>query len=196
MTVKMSLGTSAKDTSEWLIGRGSMFVEALTNKLTFLMLKLQQHIVKDKLSGQVLSRRSGKLANSIVAYPATVEGEQLIGRVQGASGPAFYGRYHEFGGKGYYDIYPKNKLALAFFPMGASNVPGGKQILRGMSQMSNLKRRASSITKFAGAGGVVVKHVHHPPLPQRSFMASSAADMREQIINELNLVLRKPEASI
>jgi len=63
-----------------------------------LMLELQAKIVGEKLQGQVLAHRSGKLAGSIRVVPAIVEGTSVVGIVQGAGGPAFYGRVHEFGG--------------------------------------------------------------------------------------------------
>lgn len=60
--------------------------------------KLQSHIVLTKLQGQVLHHRSGKLAASIRALPVTEEGGSLVERVEGAGGPAWYGRIHNEGG--------------------------------------------------------------------------------------------------
>ena len=189
----MSIRLSFNDTDRLLIarlnGKGTVMVQALASRLTQLMLKLQQHIVRDKLSGQVLHRRSGMLAGSIVAYPAQAQGSMIIGKVEGASGPAWYGQVHELGGRGAYDIYPKNKKALAFFPQGYSAVPGGRLMLRGMKQTSNLKRRGGAIAAFHGAGGVVVKSVHHPPLPKRSFMVTSQEEYRGMIVEELRLAV-------
>lgn len=190
MTVRLSFGDSDRQLIAQLNGKGTAIIQALTSKLTNLMLRLQQHIVRDKLSGQVLHHRTGKLASSIVAYPAQAEGSQLVGKVEGASGPAFYGQVHERGGRGPYEIRPVNKKALAFFPQGYSQVEGGRQILRGMKQMGNLKRRGAAIAKFQEAGGIVVKHVTHPPLPKRSFMATGLEDMHAQIVEELRLALR------
>ncbi len=191
MTIRLSFNDTDRLAIAQLNGKGNAIVQALAGKLTYLMLQLQQHIVRDKLSGQVLHHRSGKLAGSIVAYPTEAQGSQLAGKVEGAGGPAWYGQVHELGGRGPYDIYPVNKKALAFFPQGYSAVEGGRQILRGMLQTSNLRRRESAIASFRGSGGVVVKHVHHPPLPKRSFMVSGMEDMRPQIVSGLEQAMRQ-----
>jgi len=141
--------------------RGPKIIAALAQRLTLLMFKLQRKIQTEKLQGQVLHHRSGKLFGSIHATPAKVEGTKLVGQVSGAGGPAWYGQVHENGGTRAYVILPVNKKALKF-------VMGGKDI-------------------FA-------KRVNHPPLPQRSFMASSLAEMREEIITSVQQTAR--EASL
>jgi len=55
---------------------------------------LQAHIVRDKLSGQVLHRRSGRLSRSIHSAPARAEGGNVIGKV-GTN--VVYAPVHEFG---------------------------------------------------------------------------------------------------
>lgn len=62
------------------------------------LIRLQAHIVADKLQGQVLHHRTGKLSASIRVIPPRFEGDSLVGAVEGAGGPAWYGRIHEFGG--------------------------------------------------------------------------------------------------
>lgn len=127
-------------------------LQALTDKLTVDMAKLQAHVVGDKLSGQVLQHRTGKLAASIIAGEAELAGDKITGSVSGAGGPAFYGRFHEYGTTNAYTIVPTNKKALAF-------MLGGKQ--------------------------VIVRSVLHPPIQERSFMRSSLADLRDQIVADL-----------
>jgi len=62
---------------------------------------LQAHVVQDKLSGQVLRRRTGVLASSINVGGADSATEflesptELVGRV---GTKVWYGRIHEFGG--------------------------------------------------------------------------------------------------
>ena len=185
MSVQMSFGGSDQKVVAWLQLKGPKIIKAIATRLTLLMLKLQQHIVRDKLSGQVLHRRTGKLAGSIVAYPAEVSGTTLIGRVEGAGGVAWYGRVHEYGGTHDYDIYPVNKKALAFFPQGYANVEGGRQVLRGMKQTTNLTRKSKAIMEFSAQGGIVVRSVHHPALPMRAFMRPSQYEMEPTIISEL-----------
>ena len=129
----------------------STVVAMLMQKVTALSIALQAHIVRDKLSGQVLNRVSGKLSRSIQEV-VTQSGQSVIGRVFSA-GDVKYAAIHEFGGQtSPHDIYPKKADALAF-------VMGGK-------------------TVFA-------KVVHHPgsKIPERSFMRSALADMREEIVN-------------
>jgi hypothetical protein len=58
--------------------------------------QLQRHIQSDKLSGQVLSSRTGNLKRSIVQIPATNEGGSIVGGV-GLGAEAPYGLAHEFG---------------------------------------------------------------------------------------------------
>jgi phage gpG-like protein len=81
-----------------LRAKGPQIVQALLVKMNALMLRLQAKIVGEKLQGQVLHHRTGKLAGSIRAIPAVLEGTMIVGAVEGAGGPAFYGRIHEFGG--------------------------------------------------------------------------------------------------
>ena len=48
--------------------------------------------------------------------------------------------------------------------------------------MRNPNLRARGIAQFSAAGGVVVKHVHHPPLPARPIGQPSLNEMHDQII--------------
>jgi hypothetical protein len=81
-----------------LRAKGPQIIEAVLRKMNSLTLQLQAKIVGEKLQGQVLQHRTGKLAGSIRMIPAVVEGESVVGAVEGGGGPAFYGRVHEYGG--------------------------------------------------------------------------------------------------
>jgi len=178
--------------------KGPSVIQALIIKLNALMLRLQSKIVNEKLrEGNPLHTITGNLARSIVAIPAVFEADRVIARVEGASGTAWYGRVHEFGGTGAYDIYPVNKKALAFFSNKWTMVPGGGMMLRtepvthgkGIIQAmrsTGPKRRAAGIAAFGASGGIVTKHVLHPPMPKRPFMAPALEEMRGVIISELN----------
>jgi len=87
---------------------------ALTDKLNELDLRMQQYIVGEELHGQVLKQRSGRLAGSIRAIPASRSGSEITGAVEGGGGPAFYARVHEYGGQKEYPIVPVNAKALMF----------------------------------------------------------------------------------
>lgn len=104
--------------SKLLKERSAKVNSLVARVMTELMLRLQQHIQRDKLQGQVLKHRSGKLTGSIIAHPATVSGHVITASVTGAGGPAWYGRIHEEGGRKTYVIYPTNKLALRWLVGG------------------------------------------------------------------------------
>jgi hypothetical protein len=107
---------------ETLRTKGPRIIAVLMTKLNALMIQLQSYIVSNKLSGQVLARRTGILAGSIRAIPATVEGAKIVAAVEGGGGPAFYGRIHEEGPEqGAYPIVAVRARALSF-------VMGGKQV--------------------------------------------------------------------
>lgn len=84
--------------------------------------KLGRYIQTEKLSGQVLHRVTGKLADSVRLVPASQQGPTIEGGVAAAGGPAWYGRLHEYGTSRSYPIVAVNKQALAF-------VMGGKQVI-------------------------------------------------------------------
>ena len=90
--------------------------EALRIKMTGLMLMLAAHIVGDKLSGQVLHHRTGKLIDSVRLNPsqATASENEVAGGVESSGGPAWYGRGWELTGFKAHEIVPVNKKALAF----------------------------------------------------------------------------------
>ena len=112
--------------------------------------KLRSYIVSNKLLGQVLQRRSGRLGRSIKARTEdTAEG--VTGFVF-SSGDVPYARIQEYGGKtAAHVIEAKNGKALAF-------MMGGRQVF--------------------------FRKVNHPGsnIPERSYMRSSLADMRDEII--------------
>ena len=160
--IRLSFNNSDQRVAESLRAKGPRILEAVRTKMDGLMIELQAKIVGEKLSGQVLNRRTGKLSNSIRALPADIEqnfqGDSVVGRVEGGGGPAFYGRVQEFGGTHSYPIVPVNAKALAF-------MMGGKQVF--------------------------FMRVIHPPLQERSFMRSSLEESREDIFNSLKQSVRE-----
>lgn len=153
--IRISFNTSDQRIVAALKIKAPQIISALVRKLTILMIRLQRRIVTEKLSGQVLHHRTGKLAGSIVAHPAEVRGSTISASVTGAGGSMAaggYGRVHERGGTRAYEIVPVNKQALRF-------MLGGKEV-------------------FA-------KSVTHPPLPARPFMRPAIEEMKNEIISEL-----------
>jgi phage gpG-like protein len=96
--IQLSFNGSDQRIAVALRAKGPQIIQLLVSKMNALMLQLQAKIVGQKLQGQVLAHRTGKLSGSIRMIPATVDGSLITGAVEGAGGPAFYGRIHEFGG--------------------------------------------------------------------------------------------------
>lgn len=137
----------------WLRGMPDKVRNSLEKAVYILAEKLRSHVVRDKLLGQVLHRRTGMLGQSIQdkvnSSPAEVTGTVY------SSGDVPYARIHEYGGKtAAHIIEARNAKALSF-------TIGGKQV-------------------FA-------KRVNHPGsvMPERSFMRSSLADMKSEIIEKM-----------
>lgn len=72
-------------------------VSALTERVLYWMLQLQDRI-HQKLDGGVLQHRSGRLLGSFGSPKIQRVGSSIIGTVEGAGGPAWYGQIHEDGG--------------------------------------------------------------------------------------------------
>lgn len=156
------LGESDAKTVQAIKSRLPAIMEAVRRRLDVVDAKLQRKIQREKLEGQVLHHRSGKLVNSIRMIPAEISGSRITGRVEGAGGPAWYGAIHEqmpgseFTSPRAYEIVPTTKKALSF--------------------MLNGKR-------------IIVKRVKHPAAKERSFMRSAYAEMEGQIAEELQAAI-------
>lgn len=105
-----------------LEAKGPEILQRVVLRMNAAAIMLQQHIVLNKLQGQVLKHRTGKLAASIRVINAVLQGSEITAQVQGGGGPAWYGRLHEYGTNAWYFIRPVNKKALAF------NI-GGTQVI-------------------------------------------------------------------
>lgn len=194
--IKLSFNSTDKRLVAFLERKRPKVVEELSDTLDTQMLALQRR-VQQKLSGEVLQHRSGKLLGSVTKGPTEVSGNKISATVSAAGGPAFYGRIQETGGTRQYEILPKNKKALAFFPQGsvggaiaASNTPfvPGKATVRGLytrSGRASGQLKPSRLGTFSQLGGVVVKKVIHPPLPARPFMRTSLMELQGTIIEKL-----------
>lgn len=139
-----------------LRAKGGRVIEVLMTRSNALMLQLQSKIVSEKLSGQVLARRTGMLSASVNAIPASLDMDNLKIRfgVESSGGPAWYGRLFEEGGSDHaYKIMATKARALAF-------LNHGKQ--------------------------VYAKAVMHPPQQQRAFMRPSVEEFMPVIQAELN----------
>jgi phage gpG-like protein len=130
----------------------------LLAKVTALAFELERKIKGDKLSGQVLNVRSGKLRASIHSSASQTE-TSTIGKAA-SSGDVKYAAVHEFGGTIQVpEIVAKGK-ALAFMQNG---------------KMAFYKKVAAHTVK----------------MPERSYMRSSLADMKDRIIAEMTEAVRE-----
>jgi len=88
--------------------------EELRKAVTASAFNLQAHVVGQKLSGQVLKRKTGALAASI-GFEVGEDAEGVQARVGTLKKAVVYARIHEYGGKtAAHVILPKHKKALAF----------------------------------------------------------------------------------
>lgn len=94
--------------------------DVLVTRITYLAEKLKNHVVNDKLQGQVLNHISGKLWRSI-QQDVEDAGSTITGKVYSA-GDVKYAAIHEYGGRTPpHVIEAKSGAALAF-------TMGGKQV--------------------------------------------------------------------
>jgi phage gpG-like protein len=90
--------------------------DALYETLEILAIKMQRHVMEDKLSGQQLRNRTGNLRRSI-NYALSTEGETKMTATVGKN--VAYAHIHEYGGQtAPHVIEPKNVKALRFIMGG------------------------------------------------------------------------------
>lgn len=123
-------------------------------------LKLMRESVQNKLSGQVLKRRTGTLARSVTQSPRVYQTEQAVvgtvgvENIVGPKGraPVQYGKTHEFGFKGEVSV---------------------KAHLRQIKQAWGKSLKAPiEVTVHA--------HTRSVDLPERSFLRSALASLEQQ----------------
>ena len=135
---------------------------ALVRKVTALRLKLEAHIKNDKLSGQVLKVQTGNLRASIFSQTID-EGDTIIGRAA-SSGDVKYAGIHEFG--------------------GVIEHPGGTPYMM-------IEGKTVFVSKMLSKNlNLPVTAPHSIPMPERSFMRSSLADMREEIVDGMTQAVK------
>jgi hypothetical protein len=165
--LEISFNGSDKRAVEALVSKTDTIIGRLTLKLNALMLRLQAKIVGEKLDGQVLHHRSGKLSQSIRVVPPAIEGGNLRAAVQGAGGPAWYGRLHEFG-------YTYTREA------------GHRRIgFNAKGEITKLLTRAKSVRRSVASTKSIDVRSYTVHIPVRSFMRTSQEEMRPVITEEL-----------
>ena len=125
------------------------------------LLKLQGHIVADKLSGQVLNVKTGNLRRSITVEEAAQDGAAIVGRVYSA-GDVKYAGIHEFGYKG-----PEQ---VAAFTRKSTHVFG------------------RTVPQYEQHVGAFTRNMN---VPERSFMRSGLADLRAEITADIDAAAKQ-----
>lgn len=128
---------------------------ALRQRMSRIVLRLQAHVVQDKLQGQVLNVREGRLQRSI--NQAVIEGEASIMGIVGSGGNVKYAAAHEYGFQGAVTV---------------------REHLRTITQAFG-KPLATPVT------ATVRQHTMNMNLPERSFLRSALSDERSQIISDI-----------
>jgi hypothetical protein len=145
---------------EALKNKGPRIVRILTGKVTQLMLQLSAFVAGRKLSGRVLKVRTGVLRASVHAVPTRIEGTKIIGEVESAGGPAFYGVFQEHGGTREYEIRAVKARALAFMSHGkqvfAKSVVHPPLLPRGFSSSSELENAQNIREQLEAAIGEAI----------------------------------------
>ena len=135
----------------WLSALPAKLRAALEKEISTLAQDLRTHIIRDKLVGQVLNRRSGRLGQSI--QERVESSTTAVTGVVYSSGDVPYARIHEYGGKtAAHVIKAKNADALAFMWRGKQafykkvNHPGSNMPERSYMR-SSLKDMKDEITE-------------------------------------------------
>lgn len=104
--IRMALVGNPNRMPDKIKGMVTGFRKEAYQSMSRLVMELTRKVKQDKLSGQVLNNRTGRLRRSI--HPEVqATGRSLFGRV-GTN--VIYAAIHEYGG----DIYPKTAKALRF----------------------------------------------------------------------------------
>ncbi len=117
--LEITLKSDLRKLYDALKSKPQAIVDVLTTRLNIVLTQLQRYVIVQKLSGQVLHRRTGALAGAVRVVSAHAEGTQIKGGVTAAGSPAsLYGRVHEVGGSHAYQIFSVRARALKFMQGG------------------------------------------------------------------------------
>ena len=97
----------------FLESKTNAIMKALEAKMDFTSARVQQIIVNDKLQGQLLNHRSGKLSNSVRPTSTVVTVDEIDGGVVAGGSGAPYARPLEYGSRAHL-IRAINAKALHF----------------------------------------------------------------------------------
>lgn len=152
--------------------------KVLKSEVRSLAVMLAGYVKTDKLTGEVLHVRSGRLRRSIT-FRVQEDGSLVTGIV-GTN--VEYARAHEFG----VDMFKAVTVREYLRKTKASWREAGKIGWRGKNRLA--------IARDASMGGVVVHSFtrnQHIKLPERSFLRSALADLTPEIRQGLEAAVRK-----
>src|ERR1700761_6354129 len=119
-TVSFSVDTAAVEAA--LRGKADTIIAALVQRTQAIDEALQAKITGEKLSGQMLHQRTGKLIGSVRTIPVTNDGATITGGVQAGGGPAYYAKFQNYGTAGPYEIVPLDPKGVLAFMIGGKQV--------------------------------------------------------------------------
>lgn len=156
MSLKFTV-VGAKETGIGLRADSRALITNLQKVLTKLGIKLTRHVVQDKLHGQVLHQRSGRLAGSVhrTEQFSDTKNTETVGT------NVVYAGIHEYGGV----IHHPGGTAYFFDPKAGA-----------IRFVANADRAAAYLPRTK-------PHTIH--MPARSFLRSALADMQVEIIADL-----------
>lgn len=137
---------------------------ALEQKIQQLTIKLQRKVVSNKLQGQALNVRTGRLQRSI--EQAMVKDPQSITGI--VSTNVVYARIHEYGGV----IHMPARMSKVYRSIDS------KGAFRNNGRFAKKSR-----SNFETEHETKAYDIH---MPERSFLRSALADMREEILAGIN----------
>lgn len=147
-------------------------------------------LVEAKLSGLVLQRGSGALADAVNLEAAHFVGDVCMTSVGIDDDDPMYviGYVHEYGGSKWYDIYPLEAV-LGFY--SDAGIGAGIKSPFSSPEMEPFKgSRLPHVLAFVMGGATVfAKHVWHPPAQERSYLRSSLDDMEQKAVAKLQAAI-------
>jgi phage gpG-like protein len=140
---------------------------------------VQRHSKADKLSGQVLHVRTGRLRRSI-HYRIT----EAVERVTGIVGTnVSYAKPHEYGFTGTVGVREHLRRSTVYAKVRGSALFD--------PQTGKMHLGRARIVELLGAEHTVRAHMRHMHMPERSFLRSALADEREAIKLEFQNAARR-----
>lgn len=163
MSLKFSFENSVFRVQYFLQTRGQTIKQALIDKMFYMMQKLEEKIVTEKLSAEYtdddsLRTVTGRLALSIQAMPVKVKGDTITGQVMQNPRNAPYGIYH---------------------------LKGGTRVYRIPSAETAMNSKTKALHFWWKEREWFLARVQRKPLKKRDFMTAAFLEMQPEINREL-----------